>query len=201
MRSGTAIAAVLIVIPFIAAPGPALAKGPFGHGGPGRHLEQFLEQEAEELGLDEETKTAIRQLLEEGRERAREFDDALHEAHSTMHHLLSQDTADEEAVMRQAEIIGQLETERSKHRLKTLMEIHARLTPEQRALLRERREHKRGRRHEAVLEACAADIEALCPDAEPGPERFRCMLNHREDVSAGCRETMREQRRGGRGLP
>jgi Spy/CpxP family protein refolding chaperone len=199
MRFSTAIAAILIVIPFIATPGPALAKGPFGERGPGRHMEHFLEQEAEELGLDDETKATIRKLLEEGREQAREFDDALHEARSVVHDLLSQDVADEEAVMRQAEIIGQIETERSKHRLKTLMEIHALLTPEQRALLREKREQKRGRGHEAILDACAADIEALCPEAEPGHGRFRCMLSHREDVSAECRETMREQRRGGRG--
>jgi Spy/CpxP family protein refolding chaperone len=202
MRPGTAIAAILMVIPFIMAPGPANAKGPFGQRGPGHHLEHFLQREAEALGLDTETTAAIQQLVEEARERARGLDDALHEARSAMHDLLSQDVADEEAVMRQAEIIGQIEIERSKHRLKALIQVHALLTPEQRALLRQKREQ----RHETLLEACAADLEAFCPDVEPGPERFRCLRSRRDDVSAGCRETVREAkkelRRGGPpGLP
>lgn len=198
MHPGTTVAALLVAIPFLTAPDPALAKGRFGHGGPGGpHLERFLEREAEALGLDAETTAAIRQVLEQGRERARELEDARRDARSVMHDLLSQDAPDEEAVMRQAETIGEIEIEQSKHRLKALLQVHALLTPEQRALLRE----KRGRRREALFESCAADLEAFCPEAEPGPERFRCLRSHRDDVSTGCRETMRERRRRGPRTP
>jgi Spy/CpxP family protein refolding chaperone len=159
-------------------------------------MERFIEQEAEALGLDAETTAAIRQVLEEGREQARGLDEALHEARSVMRDLLMQDVPDQGVVMRQADVIGKIETEREKHRLAALIEIRSLLTPEQRDRLMEMREEKR----EALREACSADLEAFCPDVRPGPGMFHCLRSHFEDVSDGCREAMPDRRHRGSGF-
>jgi Spy/CpxP family protein refolding chaperone len=49
---------------------------------------------------------------------------------------LQQDRPDETAVLAQAEVIGELETEHRKQTLQTLLAIQSLLTPEQRASLR-----------------------------------------------------------------
>lgn len=198
MNRRTLITAALVLVPFIAVSGSVLAQRGFGPPGPpggGDPMGKFLERNAEELGLDEETTEAIQQVLEEGRERARGLDDALREAHMVMRDLLGQDVPDEATVMRQAEVIGEFEIERQKHRLSTLIEIRSLLTPEQRELLVGRREARR----EAMFEACAEDFEALCPDVEPGPAMFRCMRSHRDEISDECLDAIPRPRHGHRG--
>ncbi len=47
----------------------------------------------------------------------------------------------------------------------------------------------------AVRQACAADMQKLCPD-KTGPDRRQCMMDHSADLSDGCKSamaTMREQ--------
>jgi hypothetical protein len=47
----------------------------------------------------------------------------------------------------------------------------------------------------AVREACAADMQKLCAD-KTGPDRRQCMIDHRADLSDGCKSAiaaMREQ--------
>jgi Spy/CpxP family protein refolding chaperone len=195
MNRRTLITAALVLIPFIAVSGTVLAQRGFGPPGKGDPMGGFLERNAEELGLDDETTEAIQQVLEEGRERARGLDGALQEAHRVMRDLLRQDVPDKVTVMRQAEVIGELETERQKHRLSTLIEIRSLLTPEQRELLVDRREARR----EAMFEACAEDFETLCPDVEPGPATFRCMRSHRNEISDGCLDAMPRLRHGHHG--
>jgi Spy/CpxP family protein refolding chaperone len=195
MNRRSLITAVLVLIPFIAVSGTVLAQRGFGPPGKGDRMGDFLERNAEELGLDDETTEAIQQVLEEGRERARGLDDALHEAHMVMRDLLQQDVPDKTTVMRQAEVIGELEIERQKHRLSTLIEIRSMLTPEQRELLVGRREARR----EAMFEACADDFETLCPDVEPGPGMFRCMRSHRDEISDECLDALPKRRHGRRG--
>ena len=184
MHPRSLITAVLVLIPFIAVSGTALAQRGFGPPGKGDRMGEFLERHAEELDLDEETTEAIQQVLEVGRERARGLDDALHEARLVMRDLLGQDVPDEATVMRQAEVIGELETERSKHRLSTLIEIRSLLTPEQRDMLVGRREERR----EAMLDACAEDFEL-----------FRCLRSQRDDISDECRDAIPRRKHGRRG--
>jgi hypothetical protein len=48
----------------------------------------------------------------------------------------------------------------------------------------------------AVRQACAADVQKLCPD-KTGPDRRQCMMDHAADLSDGCKSAMaamREQR-------
>jgi len=92
---------------------------------------------------------------------------------------------DEEAVMQQAELLGAIETEMTKHRLRTLLRIHALLTPEQRKeMMAIRRERHGG--PEMLFEDCGGDLEKLCPDAESPFDYMGCLHEHEDHVSEGC---------------
>ena len=41
--------------------------------------------------------------------------------------------------------------------------------------------------HEEAM-ACQADVEKLCPNTKPGPERRQCMMEHKDQVSQQCRD-------------
>jgi hypothetical protein len=53
-------------------------------------------------------------------------------------------------------------------------------------------------------DSCEADVQKLCPDTKPGRERHDCMMQHKDQVSAECKEFFgkrmerREERREGR---
>ena len=98
-------------------------------------LERVLEQHADRLQLDEATRARIRRISEESRAEREEHRERLHALHDQMRDILRQDAPDEEAVMRKADEIGAAETAQQKHRLRTLLQIRALLTPTQRAEL------------------------------------------------------------------
>jgi Spy/CpxP family protein refolding chaperone len=178
----------------------ALAGVSFAQPPVGRGPEKFIEEHAETLGLDEETVTAIRGIVEESRDAGDQLHDELRKRHREMKELLAQNTPDEAAVMRLVETIGALETRMHKHRLSTMLKIRAHLTPEQREQLVATRGESRGRMRHAVLEACEANLQAVCPDADDRWDRRKCMHEHREELSTECRdaiETQREHHRGG----
>ena len=115
--------------------GASAARPPFGghhrgHGGghgPGR----FLDFYADELGLDEEKREAIRAIVEESRGEAEGLHAQLGALHEQLRELLSADPPDETAVMAQVEAIGAVEIQLHKHRLATLLRIPARYWPGQ----------------------------------------------------------------------
>jgi hypothetical protein len=46
-----------------------------------------------------------------------------------------------------------------------------------------------------VREACAADFKKLCPDVQPGGGRIRaCIAGHRDELSQGCRDALKQAR-------
>jgi hypothetical protein len=48
-----------------------------------------------------------------------------------------------------------------------------------------------------IHEACQDDAMKLCKDVKPGGGRIaRCLKEHREELSPGCREKLPEGRRG-----
>jgi Spy/CpxP family protein refolding chaperone len=177
----------------------ALARPPFG-GPPGpRGPEGMIEEHADRLGLDDEARAAIRAIVDASHERAAELHEDHREAHRVLRDLLSQDSPDEAAVMQQAELLGTIETETTKHRLQTLLRIRALLTPEQReemmGMHRGHREHHG--RPEMLLENCEGDLEKLCPDAGSPFDRMECLHEHADHVSEGCvsaLETLRHER-------
>ena len=92
----------------------------------------------------------------------------LREAREVLHTLLTADAPDEAVVMQQADVIGGLETALMKHRLRSMLQIRALLTPEQRAELESIREEGPFRRFDAVREACAGEKETECPADDRG---------------------------------
>jgi Spy/CpxP family protein refolding chaperone len=145
----------------------------------------FVQENAERLGLAEETRQAIEAIVEDSHARAAALHDEHREARHALKDLLSQDVPDEATVMAQAEELGRIETALSKHRLATMLRIRALLSPEQRSQLLEIRREKHARK-EAVREACAAEIGQWCPDADSSWERMRCLRENEERLSETC---------------
>jgi Spy/CpxP family protein refolding chaperone len=171
------------------------ARPPWGRGGQDRGPAGLLEEHADQLGLDEETREAIRDVVRESRESNEKLRDELRGLHREMKETLSQADPDESAVMLLADRIGLLETSLHKHRLAAMLEIRSALTPEQREQLAELREQDRSRHFEPVADACRGDALRLCSDAEGRFERMRCMREHRDEVSDACREAFQDLRR------
>lgn len=168
-------------------PGPP----PYFEGGPhGPPDGGFVGHHADRLGLGEETQATIEEIVATSRAEGEELREQLRAARERMHELLSEEVPEEEAVLGQAEVIGGLETELHKHRLRSLLAIGAHLTPEQRAELARIREEGPFRRFRDLREACAEDLEALCADAGPGPRAFFCLRRHAEDLSGACAEAL-----------
>ena len=130
MRRSFVQRAARVVALFALCAGPALAQprpDPVGHG-----IERLLERNAERLHLDDATREKIRALAEAGRERSAPLRQTLRQLREEMHALLTSDAPELDAVLAKAEQIGVAETALHKERLRTMLEIRALLTPEQR---------------------------------------------------------------------
>jgi Spy/CpxP family protein refolding chaperone len=178
------------------------AQPPFGGPRPGGGPDRFTAEHAAQLGLDDPTREAIDQIVDESRMRAREIRGELRGLHQEMHELLSQKTPDEAAVMLQAEAIGQAETELHKHRLETLIRIRALLTDEQRAELIEIRGETRAQWLQPLIDSCQTDVDQFCPEAEDRWSQRRCLRQRWEEISPECQGAIDaakgEDRRGRR---
>jgi Spy/CpxP family protein refolding chaperone len=189
------LAAAVLTSLLIVTPSLSFARSGEGkqdHGG------EFISRHAEELGLSEETRVAIREAISTSRVRGEELRFELDEAHRRLKFMLTRDQPIEAEVMEQAEKIGQIRIEESKHRLGTLLAIRSQLTPEQRAKLEEIRARSP---EESVIadlaRACDGDVAKLCPDTARGPERMRCMREHRDEISDSCRAALEAARQDG----
>jgi Spy/CpxP family protein refolding chaperone len=136
---------VLVLCGFVSLLTPVLAQPPGPPRPHGPPHEARLEHLVESIGLDEKTLTEVYKVIDASKAEHRELRRKLREVHDRMHSLLEQKEPDEAAVMAQADTIGALETEIQKQRLRTVLQVRALLTPEQRAklleLLRARRSH------------------------------------------------------------
>ena len=121
----------------------AMGEGPRMHGPGGRDPGKMILRHADEIGLDERTREEIEAIVAETQPRGEQLSTDLRAAHEEMRALLSADRPDRAAVMKQADVIGELETERRKLRFDAMLRIQERLTPEQRQALRELREKRR----------------------------------------------------------
>ncbi len=131
-------------------PGPEPGGAPPGIGRRGPHrpppIEHVLERHAGELGLDADTRAAIREIATKARQDERPASDQLRALHEQLRKLLGGDSPKLDDVMQWADRIGAAETELKKSRLRTMLEIRTLLTPEQRQKLVEIFEERRGRR-------------------------------------------------------
>lgn len=134
----------LAVVGLLATPIAALAGHRFGGPGGGGH--GGLEKQIERLDLDDATLTQVYGILDASRGETRTLRREMRSAHQAMRSLLEQDSPDQEKVMAQADALGALATQARKQQLKTMLQIRALLTPEQRDQLRQamRSGHHRG---------------------------------------------------------
>ncbi len=109
-------------------------------------LHRFLQRNAEDLGIDEETLEAIVAIAENSREEFTELKQELAEAKEGLGTLLDADEPNRRSVMAQVETLGRAEIAMRQAHLTTLMDIRALLTPEQRADIEQQMEERRQRR-------------------------------------------------------
>jgi periplasmic protein CpxP/Spy len=102
---------------------------------PGPPFGDVLERHADELGLDADTLARIRDIADKSRQAEQPLADQLRTLHQGMRALLEAESPKADDVMQQADKIGALETELRKDHLRTMLEIRALLTPEQRQKL------------------------------------------------------------------
>ena len=153
MRRRSPRLALWIALLLAAAVLPASA-GEGGHGKHGRPpLDALLERYAERLALDAAALDKIRAIGAASRPEHDRLAEAVHTLRGEMRAQLSQDEPDRDAVMALADRIGAAETLLDKHRLDTLLEIRALLTPEQRRELVKIFDERRRARHEAKRRA------------------------------------------------
>jgi Spy/CpxP family protein refolding chaperone len=125
---------VLILCGLVSLPSFVFAHPPDAPPVHGRRFEKLIE----EINLDEKTLTEVKKILDASQAKHKELFGRLRAAHKRMRALLEQENPDEAAVMTQADSIGALETEARKQRLRTMLQVHALLTAEQRAKLLEK---------------------------------------------------------------
>jgi Spy/CpxP family protein refolding chaperone len=128
------IAGLLVVgLTFALSAAAGEGKGHRSWGGSGG----WVEKHADELGIDEATLAEINQIVDSSREQGKAIYEEHRAARDAMRQLLDQDEPNFDAVMKQAEVIGEIDVRKHKHRVATMLEIRAKLTPEQRSQLRE----------------------------------------------------------------
>jgi Spy/CpxP family protein refolding chaperone len=192
LRTTLAAAAVAAAGLLLALAAEARPPHAGGRGGPGG---MFLERHAEQLGLEPAQREAIQGLMDSSREAGEPLREQVHELRRGIHELLMSDEPDVEAVMARADALGAAETELHKLRLSTMMGIHAVLTPEQRAQMRELRGELRGFAGEDLEASCAADVEQLCPGVDDPLARAHCLRQNRDALGEDCAEALRCARR------
>ncbi len=148
--------ALLVAGVALALPGQAKSgRGHHGWGGP----DGWIERHAEELGIDDATLVEINQIIAASREEAEAIYEEHRQARDVMHEMLEQDEPDTGAVMKQADVIGEIDIRKHKHRLATMLKIRAKLTPEQRSELRAMKDemHERHGKHHRCGEGCPGE--------------------------------------------
>jgi Spy/CpxP family protein refolding chaperone len=144
----SAIAAALplwFASPVIAGPGGP-GGGPGGPGGPG--MEGRFEHALDQLGLSPAVSQKVHGIIDAAKPQRDTMRTQIRQAFQDMRALLDQDTPDQNAVLAQADKIGQLTTQAHKDMLTTLLAVRAELTPDQRNQLKESmREHGDRRYH------------------------------------------------------
>jgi len=113
--------------------------------GPGRpEPGSLIERNAERLGLDAKTSKDIRGIVGDARKRGDKIDEKMRKERQKLGEMLRADEPDEAAIMKQVDRIGELEVDERKNRLRAMLEIRGKLTPEQREKLIELRKEAYG---------------------------------------------------------
>lgn len=194
MRIALSVLVVCVLLTALAAPDLSRAAAERPPRDASARPDQFITEYAERLGLDQATLTEIRTLAEASRAQAESLRTELRQAYAQMRWLLSQEVANETAVMQQADAIGALELAARKQRLQTMLRIRALLTPAQRQELVRLQETWHTRRRPAIMQACQAESTDLCPEVAPGRPHLECLYEHMAELSEACRTALQGQR-------
>ena len=111
----------------------------------------------------------VKVMAEDGVINAQAIYEEHRQAREVMHEMLEQDEPDTDEVMKQADVIGEIDVRKHKHRLATMLKIRAKLTPEQRSELRAMKDemHERHGKHHRRGGGCRGEG---CPGDGPPAE-------------------------------
>ncbi len=149
-----AIALALLLLPAAAfAQGPPdCDRGGRGHHGPPGGPVKMFEHHAEEIGLDDADLMRIKAIFDASKDEMMTLKESLHDSRAKLRSMMDADTPDEQAIMAQIDTITAISGDLHRLRVKTMLDIRATLTPDQRekmkALHEARRERHKNRRHE-----------------------------------------------------
>ncbi|MFI5317188.1 MAG: Spy/CpxP family protein refolding chaperone [Myxococcota bacterium] len=136
---------ILAALPFAVSPARAdQGGGPGGPGGPGGEPGARFERMIQKLGLDATQQQKVQAILDAAKPQREEIRGRIHQAFQDMHTLLDQDSPDQNKVLAQAEVIGQITTEAHKDMLMTLLAVRAELRPDQLAKLKAMHDQRGG---------------------------------------------------------
>lgn len=172
-----------------------------GHGadvrGPGEYgIGECIERHAEELGLDDKTRAAIRGVVEKSADESRALRKEKHAAKRALDELLDAKDLDDDAIDEQVEKIVEIEKRAQRQRVETRVEVRKLLTPEQREKLAALRKEGREGFAKEIEAACGQEAERLCDESERKLTGMMCLHRHRDEVSEACREALRPRKRG-----
>jgi len=138
--AGVIAGGLLLPLPAFAGPDDGGA-----HGGKkkGDRFVRMLEENAQRLGLDEPALREIQGVAAQERDTEQALREREKNEQRVLHDLLNVRAPDEAAVMRQADVLGAIDTEQKKLRLRTMIRVRQLLSPEQLAELSEMREEHR----------------------------------------------------------
>jgi periplasmic protein CpxP/Spy len=199
VRSTIKMLVVGVLLTALTAPGVSRAGAERSSRDTNAQPDRFIAEHAERLGLDTETLTAIRTIVEASRGQEETRRAELRQAYAQMRALLSQEVPKEAAVMQQAEAISALELAARKQRLQVMLRIRALLTPAQRQELVQLQEAWHTRRRSDSLQACQTESTDLCSDAAQGRPHLACLHDHMAELSEACRGALQGRRGDGRG--
>jgi Spy/CpxP family protein refolding chaperone len=139
-RSRLALAAAALVAGLSAT---VAFASPHAHGG-GHRFERAIES----LDLDADTQARVDAVFDAARPAHRELGRTLRDKADALKALMADPAATEDAVLAQVDAIGKLSTEMRKQEMRTVFQVRALLTPDQRTQLKEKMEkrwHRGGR--------------------------------------------------------
>jgi Spy/CpxP family protein refolding chaperone len=145
----------LAALPALAQPGGRGRGGPHGRGGPGGGVEQLANPDridgiAERIGLDDATVKRIKDIVYDAHKEEIQLKAAMKTARVDLRRALDDDAPDRAKVMRLVERVGDAGVKHQQHRIGTMLDIRALLTPDQVKQLaqmrRERRMHRKKER-------------------------------------------------------
>ena len=120
-------------------------------GGGGKEGGPWNDNFIQELGLDDDTLSQIKEIRRGSRDSKLDLEYKIKKAKNALKDLLSEDNPRESEVMDAVEEVGELETTMRKSRLRTMLKINALLTPEQRTKFRQFQRERKAQKREKKM--------------------------------------------------